>query len=79
MKDLMHVLMRREIEPLFFNTVRRFFSKLFRDVRSSSSQTENARAAMDLFRSHRGAWDGALLTNGWPCTILPAYWNVYFT
>jgi hypothetical protein len=42
-------------------------------------QTESARAAMDLFRSHSLAWETVLATNGWPSVILPAYWNGYFT
>lgn len=34
---------------------------------------------MDLFRSDREAWEGVVQAKGWPCVVLPAYWNVYFT
>lgn len=61
LKDLVQVLMRRDMEPLFVNT------------------TETARAAMDLFRSHRPAWEGVITSGGWPSVVLPAYWNIYFT
>lgn len=42
-------------------------------------QTENARAALDLYRSQMLAWEGVMGGGGWPCVILPAYWNCYFT
>ncbi|PVF97794.1 hypothetical protein CPB86DRAFT_706380, partial [Serendipita vermifera] len=60
LKDMMQHLMRRDMEPLFYNT------------------TESARAAMDLFRSDKDTWESVIYSNGWPCIILPAYWNVYF-
>lgn len=70
--------MRREIEPLFYNTVSGTFVSANVDI-NFILQTESARAAMDLFRSHSLAWETVLATNGWPSVILPAYWNCYFT
>ncbi|KAG8778621.1 hypothetical protein FRC15_010652 [Serendipita sp. 397] len=61
LKDLVRVIMRRDMEPLFVNT------------------TESARAAMDLFRCHREVWEAVVLNKGWPCVILPSYYNHLYT
>ncbi|KAJ7038280.1 ribonuclease H-like domain-containing protein, partial [Mycena alexandri] len=31
--------------------------------------TENARAAMDLYRSHANEWETAILRGSWPCSL----------
>jgi len=34
-------------------------------------QAENARAAMDIYRTHAQAWEGAIANREWPCAFPP--------
>ncbi|KAI0067822.1 hypothetical protein BV25DRAFT_1834814 [Artomyces pyxidatus] len=39
---------------------------------------ENARAALDLFRSAEQAWETAIGSGSWPCTLPPAAYSEFF-
>ena len=44
----------------------------------STKQLENARAALDLYRSAERAWESAIDFGSWPCALPPVGYAEYF-
>jgi RNA exonuclease 4 len=44
----------------------------------TTEQLENARAALDLYRSAQQPWENAIDSGSWPCTLPPVGYAEYF-
>jgi RNA exonuclease 4 len=44
----------------------------------TTEQLENARAALDLYRSAQHPWESAIDSGSWPCTLPPVGYAEYF-
>lgn len=45
----------------------------------TSIQVENARAAMDLYRSYNEPWEAAIQKGNWPCILPPSTFSRCYT
>ena len=88
LQTLMWHLMRRRVQDGKIDAVSmiltfRWFGRPngahVRNRRWRDIQMENARAALDLYRSHGAEWESAVSKGQWPCSLPPSQFSRCFT
>jgi RNA exonuclease 4 len=77
--QLIQQFMNRRIGASFENPVSICLSFVALDGLSWFEQIEQARAALDLFRSVEWTWETMVARQTWPCDLPPSAFAQYFT
>lgn len=75
LQTLVWHLMQRRIQYVTLDSVSLFAHGVYLGVKQPCIQVENARAALDLYRSDSTNWEASIANQKWACALPPSSYS----